>query len=187
MPAWPRNMVVLLCRFLPHLRFLKGPILILFLRKTKRNRVCLRIKQSQGRVKQRSAITGNHGSSSPYSIEFWRQINYLFSSIYFTTKFIINFWLLGEFLYQSEPVNEYSSKQLVTLTNRIYFVQIVGSSTFSAKFESACGVLRITTSCQCFEPGIEPGCGRGTRKTPINLIFKQQLLEMVILWPLIRN
>ena len=146
----------------------------------KRNKVCLGIKQSQGRVKQRPAITDNHGSSSACSIEFWGKIDSVFSSIYFTTKFIINFRLLSEFLYQSEPVNEYSSKQLVSLTNRIYFVQILVSSTFSAKFESACGVLRITTLCQCFEPGFEPACGRGTKKTPINLIFKQQLLEMVI-------
>ena len=51
--------------------FLKGPILILFLRKTKRNRACLRIEQSQGRVKQRPAITDKHGSSSACSIEFW--------------------------------------------------------------------------------------------------------------------
>ena len=53
------------------LAFLKGPILILVLRKTKRNRVCLHIEQRQGRVKQRPAITDNHGSSSACSIEFW--------------------------------------------------------------------------------------------------------------------
>ena len=50
---------------------LKGPVVILFLRKSKRNRVCLSIKQSQGRVKQMPAITDNHGSSSACSIEFW--------------------------------------------------------------------------------------------------------------------
>ena len=86
--------------------------------------MCLRIEQSQGRVKQRPAITDNHGSSSACSIELWGKIDYLFSSIYLTTKFFINFRLLSEFLYQSEPVKEYSRKQLVTLTNRIYFLYI---------------------------------------------------------------
>ena len=42
---------------------------------------------------------------------FWEKIDHLFSSIYFTTKFIINFRLLSEFLHPSEPVKEYSSKQ----------------------------------------------------------------------------
>ena len=62
----------------------------------------------------------------PVVSNFGEKIDYLFSRcIYFTTKFIINFRLLSEFLYQSEPVKEYSSQQLVfyfTLTNRIYFV-----------------------------------------------------------------
>ena len=97
------------------LTFFKGPILILFLRKTKRNRVCLRIEQSQGRAKQRPAISDNHGSLHLLVVSnFGGKIYNLFSSIYFTTKFIINFRLLSKFLYQSEPVNEYSSKQLVT-------------------------------------------------------------------------
>ena len=105
--------------------------MILFLRKTERNRVCLRIERSQRRVKQRPAITDNQGSSSACSIEFFfggggggggGEIDYLLSSIYFATKFIINFRFSSEFLYQSEPVKEYSSKQLVTLINRIYFV-----------------------------------------------------------------
>ena len=152
-------MVILLCGFYCINFFLKGPILILFSRKTKRNRVCLPIEQSQGKVKQRPAINDNHGSSSACSIEFWGKIDYLFSNIYLTAKFTINVRLLSEFLYQSEPVNEYSSKQLVTLTNRIYFVSILGPSTFLAKFESGCGVLRITTFCQCFEPFALLGLG----------------------------
>ena len=102
--------------------FLKGPILILFLRKTKRNRVCLRIEQSQRRVNKGQPSLTIMALHLLVVSNFGGKIGYLFSSIYFTTKFIINFQLSSEFLYQSEPVKEYSSKQLVTLTNRIYLV-----------------------------------------------------------------
>ena len=88
--------------------------------------------------------------SSDCSIQFWGKIDYLSSSIYFTTKFIINFRLLSEFLYQS--ASERILQQAIGYLNKL----ILGSSTFPAKFESACGVLRLTTLCQCFEPSFEP-------------------------------
>ena len=104
----------------------------------------------------------------------------------------MNFRLLSEFLYQSEPVKEFSSKELVSfliLTNGIYFVWILGSSIFPVKFESACGVvvsnlkilrIQIRHTCYCLSENSEPSrdwflygtCHVGTNIRSSNMALK---------------